>query len=77
MAVTLHALDDEAAYTRLRFCACCPLTPGAPGCTATGGARARLTAILTHVDSEVVCHLGARCIREFVLSMQNTQGRTN
>ena len=49
MAVTLHALEQEEEYARLRFCACCPLTPG---CTAVGGSRARLTAILSHVDEQ-------------------------
>ena len=52
MAVTLHALEQEEEYARLRFCACCPLTPSAPGCTAVGGSRARLTAILSHVDEQ-------------------------
>ena len=45
-------MEQEEEYARLRFCACCPLTPSAPGCTAVGGSRARLTAILSHVDEQ-------------------------
>ena len=50
MAVTLHALEEATKYTRLRFCACCPLTPGAPG--AHVGARARLKSVLSHVGDD-------------------------
>jgi amidohydrolase len=50
MAVTLHALEDENEYTRLRFCACCPLTPG--GDVRHTGTKARLRRVLSHVGAE-------------------------
>lgn len=63
MAVTLHALEDENEYTRLRFCACCPLTPS--GDVRHTGNKARLRRVLSHVGSnewtgaEVELGLGA------------------
>eukprot|EP01052_Picozoa_sp_SAG31_P025945 SAG31_NODE_2313_length_5956_cov_3.390302_7_plen_147_part_00 len=58
MAVTLHALEAESPYARLRFCACCPLIPakhgGDPpgGAHLVGGTRARLQRVLSHVGDE-------------------------
>ena len=52
MAVTLHALEEEETYTRLRFCACCPLAPAAssgPGGSHITGTKARLRRVLSHV----------------------------
>eukprot|EP01047_Picozoa_sp_COSAG01_P120221 COSAG01_NODE_48950_length_376_cov_1.115523_1_plen_78_part_10 len=54
MAVTLHTLEEEDTYTRLRFCACCPLTPQqGPGGAHVTGSKARLRRVLAHVgDNE-------------------------